>query len=206
MSKITLTIMTPENWRSKLTSEGNTHMTNLNDITQLQKARERVWQSISDYEQRARNHRHDSENFLTTLANKTSEFINLGVAVIGEYDDHNWQNKLGDTLTKYLKDINTTLNRPWIYLKMEEGYPPNRTGWQRYWTLKVPKSPKLKNVVASLLMVADEESVIHIPHERSWEFQFLGAKGKEFKEEWLRNVKEDQVFRLCLGLPLKVSV
>ena len=184
-------------------------MTDIRDIQQLQKARDKIWSSISDYEYRASLHRRESENFLVELTRKTSEFIDLGVAVIKLYENDTWQRKLGDTLHKYLKEINVSLNRPFILLEESENYSQVGSHWGRHWTLHVPKSPKLKNIVAGLLLVADsserDPTVNHIFHPRKWEFQFVGAKGKEFKDEWLRNCREDPVFRICLGrLPYKV--
>ena len=183
-------------------------MTDLSELKRLQQARDRVWSSIYEYENRARTHRLDSENFLVALTNKTSEFINLGVAVIKRYENSEWQGKLGDTLHKYLKEINSTLDRPFICLEEDESY------YNDHWVLKVPKSPRLKNVVAGLLMVSetttdsdyrgDTHPVVHVPHDRSWEIHFNGKKGMEFKDEWLRNCREDPIFRICLKLPPKV--
>ena len=183
-------------------------MDDISKLEQLQKARDRIWSSIADYEHRASIHRRDSENFLVELTRKTSEFIDLGVAVIKLYENDTWQRKLGDTLQKYLKEINVSLNRPFILLEESEGYSHIGSHWGRHWTLHVPKSPKLKNVVAGLLLVAENSGdpmVNHIFHARKWEFKFVGAKGIEFKDEWLRNCKQDPVFRICLGLPLKVT-
>ena len=173
----------------------------------LDKARSRVWSAIRDYEQRARTFRADSENFLTVLVNETDKYLNLGVAVTTLYED--WTAKLGQTKLQYLKDICKSSDRPWIHLSQDDGYYPGRQGWGPFWVLTVPKSNRLKNVVAGLLMVADnhipEPFLMHIPHERKWVFQFYGAQGKEMKDHWLEQCANDSVFRLCMGLPPKVS-
>jgi len=180
----------------------------------LAKARSKIWAEISNYEQRARNFRADSENFLTVLVNETGKYLNLGVAVVTKYEDQDWQNRLGQNKLQYLKDICKSLTisnggRPWIYLSQDDGYTPGRRGWGSFWVLTVPKSNRLKNVVAGLLMVADdgvtEPFLVHIPHERKWVFQFYGAQGKEMKDHWLEQCADDSVFRLCMGLPPKVS-
>jgi hypothetical protein len=180
----------------------------------LDKARSRIWSAISDYEYRARTFRADSENFLTVLANETGKFMDMGVAVVDKYEDQDWNNRLGQTKLKYLKDINSALSlssgsRPWIHMIADDGYAPGRTGWGAYWILTVPKSNKLKNVVAGLLMVADnittEPFLVHISHERKWVFQFYGKQGQEMKDHWLEQCKTDSVFRLCMDLPPRVS-
>lgn len=175
----------------------------------IDKARHRVWSAIHDYEQRARNFRADSENFLTVLVNETGKYLNLGVAVTTPYEEQTWAAKLGQTKLKYLKDINGSRDIPWIHMVQDDGYYPGRSGWGPYWVLTVPKSNRLKNVVAGLLMVTDnhipEPFLMHIPHERKWVFQFYGAQGKEMKDHWLEQCANDSVFRLCMSLPPKVS-
>ena len=175
----------------------------------LSKAHNRIWSAIHDYEQRARNFRADSENFLTVLVNETGKYLNLGVAVVTQREDQDWQGRLGQTKFNYLKDICKSMDRPWIHIIQDDGYTPGRTGWGAYWILTVPKSNRLKNVVAGLLMVADnavpEPFLMHIPHDRKWVFHFYSDKGKELKNHWLEQCANDSVFRLCMNLPPRVS-
>jgi len=175
----------------------------------LSKAHNRIWSAIHDYEQRARNFRADSENFLTVLVNETGKYLNLGVAVVTQREDQDWQGRLGQTKFNYLKDICKSMDCPWIHIIQDDGYTPGRTGWGAYWILTVPKSNRLKNVVAGLLMVADnavpEPFLMHIPHDRKWVFHFYGTKGKELKDHWLEQCANDSVFRLCMNLPPRVS-
>lgn len=181
-------------------------MTNLNGIKPLDKARSKVWNAIHAYEERARNYRSDAENFLVTLTNETRTFLDTGVAVVKRYEDENWVNRLGERKIKYLKNINNSLDRPFISLIQNEGYlgDGGKLGWCQFWLLTVPKAPKLKNVVAGLLMVsdnnADDLTIKHVFHERKWEFYFVGSKGYELKDDWLYKCENDPVFRICLGL------
>jgi hypothetical protein len=180
-------------------------MTDINGIKALEKARSKVWSAIHQYEERARNYRSDAENFLVTLTNETRKFLDTGIAVVKRYEDENWVNRLGESKLKYLKSINTSLDRPFIHLVQNEGYlgDGSKLGWCQYWILNVPKAPKLKNVVAGLLMVSDNTAdpiIKHIAHERKWEFYFVGPEGIELKDDWLHKCENDPVFRICLGL------
>jgi hypothetical protein len=180
----------------------------LDNIEKLSQARNKIWTAISDYEQRARNFRSESENFLTTLATETGKFIDNGVVVVSKYEDENWQRRLGEPKFKYFKEVAKSLKRPFIHMREIEGYV-ERVGWSVYWLLSVPKKPRLQNIVAGLLMACDntpDAYVKHIQHDRSWEFIFTGSKGKELREYWLQSCRVDPVFRICLDLlPVKVT-
>lgn len=163
--------------------------------------------------------------FLQGIREVTEEYMNLGVAVLSKEINMMFEHTAGfGTALAYFNDIAAEMNKPLVSMVEDSGYAEVYDGGRgyhpSYWKLTVPKNPRFKVMVASLLLVAtrpyregddpyqNPPSVVYEPKLRSWNFYFFTFKNgmasadiaQELRKDWLNRCKHNPIFRVCLNV------
>lgn len=181
----------------------------LSRIPKFQDIRETIHAAIRNKENEADDFRRTRNVFLHKLEHETREFLNLGVAVVHEGWDFEVAQATNMTAVNYFKQIQRDAAKPFVLMEEKSGRVKEYHNGAMYiascWKLTAPKAPRLKNVIAPLLLVAEtnfpddrQPPVVLEKHDRTWVIWFFDAMGETLREGWLEKCKTDPIFRVCL--------
>lgn len=187
----------------------------LENVDAYNNKREALDATLYDFERRVAAMRARHEDFIRYLREVTYAYIRMGMVVIDGDMENKFTSAGNGTAEAYFSSVAQQMGKPLVVMLSYAGAVGSL--YDSGWMLKVPKNPRLKHIVAGLLLVADpaeqvtrEKSIIgYVSNPKSWVFYFLSGGystrpkqeiSEELRLDWLNRCKTDPVFRVCLGV------